>query len=91
MRGYGLFAEATYKRPGFEVTGRVTWYDTDGWDSRIYFYERDVPQSFSTVAYYNKGAGAYLVVRYTPVRFLDLWLKAQQNYLACFMRITIPG
>lgn len=91
LKGYGLFAEATYKRPGFEVTGRFTWYDTDGWDSRIYFYERDVPQSFSTVAYYNKGAGAYLVVRYTPVRFLDLWLKAQQNYLACFMRITIPG
>lgn len=91
LKGYGLFAGASYKRPGFEVTGRFTWYDTEGWDSRIYFYERDVPQSFSTVAYYNKGAGAYLVVRYTPFRFLDFWLKVQQNYLACFMRITIPG
>ena len=91
LRGYGLYGELSYRRKHFEACARVTRYNTDGWDSRIYFYERDVPQSFSTVAYYGKGTGAYILLKYTPVRYVDLWLKAQQNYLAFFTRITIPG
>lgn len=91
LSGYGFFGEASYREPRLEVTARITYYDTDGWNSRIYLYERNLPQSFSTMAYYGKGTGAYLVVKYAPVRWCELWFKLQQNYCSFFTRITIPG
>lgn len=91
LRGYGFYAEASYRRRRFEATARFTYYNTDGWESRIYLYERDVPQSYSTVACYGKGTGEYLLLKYSPAGWVEFWLKAQQNYLAFFTRITIPG
>ena len=91
LKGFGLYADVTYRHRRFEASARFTYYDTRDWASRIYLYERDVPQSFATVAYYGKGTGEYLVVKYSPVRYAEFWLKVQQNYLAFFTRITIPG
>lgn len=75
----------------WEVSGRLTYFNTDGWDSRIYFYERNVPQSFAVEPYYGKGIGEYLVVKYSPNKNLDFWLKIQQGYVSYFVRIFIPG
>lgn len=88
---FASYIEASWRRPRFEATARLTYYNTDSWASRIYIYERDVPQSFATTAYYKKGVGAYLVLRYTPVKYVDMWLKVQQSYCTFFTRITIPG
>jgi hypothetical protein len=91
--GWGCFMEGTYKSQcgKFEASARLTFYDTDGWDSRIYFYERDVPQSFGIQASYGKGTGEYLVLRYSPAKYISMWLKCSQNYSAFFIRILIPG
>ena len=69
----------------------MTVWATDGWDSRVYFYEMNVPQSYAVEPYYGKGAGAYLVVKYAPVRQVAMWLKLQQGYVSYFVRIFIPG
>lgn len=34
---------------------RATVFSVGSWDDRIYFYERDIPGSFSVPAYYGKG------------------------------------
>jgi len=90
-KGFAAFAEASYKTRKFEASARVTYYNTDGWDGRIYLYERGVPESYSTQAYYGKGVGEYLVLKYSPTRKMEFWLKFQQGYCSFFTRIFIPG
>lgn len=90
-KGYALLAEASFRTRKFEASARITYYDTEGWDGRIYLYERSLPESFSTQAYYGKGVGEYLVLKYSPTCKIDLWIKVQQGYCAFFTRIFIPG
>lgn len=89
--GYAFYGEGTFKRPKFELSARFTRWNTKDWDSRVYLYERSIPQTFSTQAYYGKGKGAYLFIRYAPFTWLDLWMKVQQGYCSAFILIFIPG
>lgn len=89
--GYAFYGEGSFKRPKFELSARYTWWNTADWNSRVYLYERSIPQTFSTQAYYGKGKGAYLFVRYAPFSWIDLWLKVRQDYCAAFILIFIPG
>lgn len=91
LKGYALYAETAWKSGKLEIAARGTFYNTDGWDSRVYLYEKNVPESFSSEVFYGKGLGAYLIVRYTPIKSLDLWLKARHDYSAFFIRMVIPG
>lgn len=91
LSGYAFYLEAGWKARKWEVSARATYYNTKDWDSRVYLYEKDVPQSFSTHAYYGKGWGAYLYARCSPFRLLDCWIKVSKDYLAAFIRIFIPG
>ena len=75
----------------WDLSARVTGWSVRDWDSRVCFYERGVPQSFSLESYAGKGIGAYLLAKYAPTRRLELWVKLQQNYCAYFVRIFIPG
>ncbi len=92
LRGGACYAGVRWQ-PGrhWDLAARVTVWATDGWDSRVYFYEMNVPQSYAVEPYYGKGAGAYLVVKYAPVRQVAMWLKLQQGYVSYFVRIFIPG
>jgi len=89
--GHAFFVETSYSAKKIQLALRCTYYNTDGWSSRIYLYEKNTPQSFGSQVYYNTGIGGYLVARYSPIPILDLYLKVQQNYSAFFMRIIIPG
>ncbi len=91
LKGYAAYAETTWRSGKVEISARGTFYNTEGWDSRIYLYEKNVPESFSSEVFYGKGMGAYLVVRYSPIKSLDLWLKARHDYSAFFIRMVIPG
>ena len=75
----------------WDISARVTAWNTADWDSRLSFYERGVPQSFAVENYAGKGIGAYLTVKYAPTRWLEMWLKFQQGFVAYFVRIFIPG
>ncbi len=91
--GWAAFAgcRLSFLKGRLEISGRFTIYDIDGYDNRIYFYEGNVPQTFSTKAYYGKGTGEYLIVKYSPVKWLSLWLRASNDYCSFFTRIFIPG
>lgn len=64
--GLGYF-EIGYKTPSdtarlqWSVFVRGTVCKTDGWASRIYAYERDLPGSFNVPAWYDRKSGASLV------------------------------
>ena len=91
MQGYAAYAELSYRSGRFQAAARGTFYNTEGWDSRVCLYEKNVPESFNVETFYGKGLGAYLLLRYTPFKCLDLWLKARHDYSAFFIRIFFPG
>ena len=57
------------------ISGRVAFYRTDGWNSRVYAYENDVLHSFSVPAYYLSGARYYLVMGYSISPKCKAWIK----------------
>jgi len=90
--GHGGFLECNYSpSASLLLAARLTAWATDGWDSRLYFYEGGVPQTFSIGARSGKGTGAYLLARYAPVRNIKLWVKISEQDYAFFILIFIPG
>lgn len=54
-------------------------YHADQWGSRIYFYERDLPQSFSVPALYGRGVSVYGFLHFKALKWLDLYLKVSEK------------
>lgn len=79
--GYAIMQdiEGTLKR--LQLKGRIAYYSTDDYDSRIYVYENDVLYAVSFPAYYGKGLRTYLVARYPVNRNLDVWLRVARTQL----------
>ena len=92
LHGAAAYAGFRWQPSGkWTLAARLTVWSTKDWASRICFYEQNVPQSFAVESYYGKGIGAYLLLKYAPVRYVDLCLKIQQGYLSYFVRIFMPG
>ena len=93
LGGGAAYAEAAFSlwRRRLTVAGRLTGYNTADWASRISFYERGLPQSYSVRQFYGKGTGAYLLVKVAPVRSLEGWLRVSDDYFAFLIRSFIPG
>ena len=58
---------------------RLQYFETDGYNSRIYAYENDVLYSFSIPAFYDKGFRYYLSLNYDISKKLSIWLRWAQT------------
>jgi hypothetical protein len=58
---------------------RYAVFETDSYDARMYAYESDVLYAFSVTSYYNKGQRYYAMVKYSPTRNIDFWIKYSQS------------
>ena len=58
---------------------RLQYFDTDGYDSRLYAFENDVLYSFSIPVFYDRGFRYYLNLNYDVNRKLSLWLRWAQT------------
>ncbi len=58
-----------------ELTLRFALFETDGWDSRLYAYENDLVGMFSIPPHYGRGIRWYGMIRSTPLRRVDVWLR----------------
>ena len=54
---------------------RLAYFNTHGFNSRIYAYENDVLYSYSIPAYQNNGLRFYCNGRYTFNRNIDFWIR----------------
>lgn len=62
--GFLWFTELTWKASaGFRSAFRLQYYETGGYDSRLYAYESDVLYSYSIPAFSGKGIRTYLHVQ----------------------------
>lgn len=60
------------------LDGRVTYFDTDGYASRLYAYENDVLYSFAVPALSGRGIRCYALASVRPV--LGLMLQFKYGY-----------
>ena len=66
----------------FSANMRYAWFDTDGYDSRVYAYENDVLYGYSIPSFYYRGTRAYLNLQYKLFNQTTLWLKYSVSWYA---------
>lgn len=58
-----------------QIDARVTIFDTESFDSRVFQFENDLLYVLSNTALSGQGQRSYFVLKYEPTDFLDLWFK----------------
>lgn len=58
---------------------RLQYFETEGYDSRLYAYENDVLYSFSIPVFYDKGYRYYLNLNYDLSKKCTVWLRWAQT------------
>lgn len=75
-KGFLLYQDLRYRVSGrFTVEGRLIFFQTDSYDSRVYEYESDIRGVFSNPGLYGKGKRWYVVLHYTVANKLTLSSK----------------
>lgn len=78
--GFLLYADVAYKPMMKPFSGniRLQYFETDGYNSRLYAYENDVLYSFSIPVFYDKGYRYYVNVNYDISKNLTVWARVSQ-------------
>lgn len=58
-----------------QVDARVTVFDTDSFDSRVFQFENDLLYVLSNTALSGQGQRVYFVLNYEPNDLLEIWFK----------------
>jgi hypothetical protein len=58
---------------------RLQYFETDGYDARIYAYENDVLYSYSIPAFFDKGFRYYVSINYDLNKKFSVWLRWAQT------------
>lgn len=79
--GFLGFVDVGYKSMIKPLSGilRLQYFETDGYNSRLYAYENDVLYSYSIPAFFDKGFRYYLNLNYDLTRKITLWLRWAQT------------
>jgi hypothetical protein len=79
--GFLTFFDFIYKPMFKPISGflRLQYFETDGYDSRIYAYENDVLYSYSIPAFSDKGYRYYLTLNYDLTKKISLWFRWAQT------------
>ncbi|MEO8771438.1 MAG: helix-hairpin-helix domain-containing protein [Ferruginibacter sp.] len=75
--GFLIYADIFYKilRKPLSFNMRLQYFQTDGYNSRLYAYESDVLYYFSIPVFYDKGYRYYFNINYDITRKLSVWGK----------------
>lgn len=68
-----LFWRSLHK--GLQANIRLAYFDTEGYNARLYAYESDVLYASSFPMYYDHGIRGYLNIRWRLSRQIDLWAR----------------
>ncbi|MGQ0740455.1 MAG: ComEA family DNA-binding protein [Bacteroidota bacterium] len=79
--GFLLFTDCIYKPLLKPLSGgiRLQYFETDGYNSRIYAYENDVLYSYSIPGFFDKGFRYYLNLNYDLGKKLSFWFRWAQT------------
>ena len=80
-QGFSTYLDFLFKPALKPLTGslRLHYFETEGYNSRIYAYENDVLYSFSIPVFYDKGYRYYINVSYEVNRKFSVWARFAQT------------
>lgn len=81
-QGMAGFSELLYRpvmKP-FQGSVRLHYFDTEGYNSRVYAYEQDVAFSYSIPAFFDRGWRYYFNFQYKCGRHWTFWLRWAQTF-----------
>lgn len=80
-QGFLSYADIIYKplRKPYSGNLRLQYFETDGYNSRMYAWENDVLYSFSIPVFYDKGYRYYFNINYDITRKLSVWMRLAQT------------
>lgn len=81
-KGFAIIQDVETKIKKSQLKGRLAYFSTDSYDSRIYAYENDVLYAVSFPAYYGKGWRWYLIAKQPISRNLDFWIRIAQTKIS---------
>ena len=74
--GYLIYQDLILTQsPGLKYWFRIAYYNTDGYNSRVYSFENDLLYYFAIPEFHGKGVRTYLNIKCLPVKMLTLYLK----------------
>jgi len=81
-QGFLVYQDLAFRpaHKSFSLNGRLAYFSTDGYNSRLYAYESDLLYTFAIPALYNKGIRAYLNFQKDFGRRITAWLKIAATY-----------
>jgi competence ComEA-like helix-hairpin-helix protein len=74
--GYLVFQDIRfYPHLRLQVDARITMFDTDDFESRVFQFENDLLYVLSNAMLFDRGQRMYAVLRYEASQWLDFWFK----------------
>ncbi|MBC7627706.1 helix-hairpin-helix domain-containing protein [Ferruginibacter sp.] len=79
--GFLMYTDVLYNPGMKKMAGniRLQYFETDGYNSRLYAYENDVLYSFSIPVFYGKGYRYYINLNYDFTKKLTIWVRVSQS------------
>jgi hypothetical protein len=76
-QGWLLYQDVFWRSAhlGLQANIRIAYFDTQGYNARLYAYESDVLYASSFPMYYDHGVRSYLNIRWRLSRRIDLWAR----------------
>ena len=78
--GYCLAQDLAWEIRKFRIHTRIAYFMTEDYNNRQFLYEHDLLYAYSIPAYNGQGIRAYILLKYSPSRNMDFWLKASQYH-----------
>ncbi|MEO8861928.1 MAG: helix-hairpin-helix domain-containing protein [Ginsengibacter sp.] len=81
QNGFLMFTDILYKPLLKPLSGnfRFQYFETDGYDSRLYAYENDVLYGYSIPVFFDKGYRYYLNLNYDINKHFSVWARFAQT------------
>ena len=79
--GFLIYTDVLYKpllKP-FSGNMRLQYFETDGYDSRLYAFENDVLYGYSIPVFFDKGYRYYVNVNYDLSKRISVWARFAQT------------
>ena len=70
------------------LDARLTFFDTDGYDARLYQFENDLTYVFSLPVLFGRGVRAYVLAMVEPVDGLTLQVKYAETIFENVTRVS---
>ncbi len=76
QKGFLVFQDMVYAPSrSLKIWLRYAWFNTDGYNARIYMFENDLLYSFSIPEFHGNGHRVYLNLKWSPSRRITAYLK----------------